>query len=527
MTLLRSLVSAGMLSAGLAAAAVAAPPADHPAVRKAIGLLKAHAAATAHAADSDYAPQDVLLDADGTEHVRLERSYRGLPVIGGDLVVHSDARGFRGASHTLRQPLQLDTAPTFDDRDAIRVAQGLFDATPTAQPRSALVVYARGEQPQLAWDVLLTGERSDGTPSETHFIVSAHAAQLLDRWDDVKHADVVGSGRSLLSGTVGLRTNSLSSGGFELRDLPRKHATYDARNAQTTAQGSIVTDADGTWGNYATSDRATVAADAAFGYARTWDYFGTLGRKGIDGSGTRASYSRVHYGSRYANAFWSDSCFCMTYGDGDGVNLLPLVSVDIAGHEMTHGVTSQTARLVYSGESGGLNEATSDIFGTMVEYHAANAAVASTTPNYLVGERIFAASYKQATPTRAVRYMFKPSLDGRSPDCYASGLGAMDVHYSSGVANHFFYLLAEGARVPNGFNLTPSQLVCNGNTALTGIGRAAAARIYYRALAVYMTSNTNYAGARVATLRAAADLYGSGSVAHRAVAAAWSAVRVN
>ena len=106
------------------------------------------------------------------------------------------------------------------------------------------------------------------------------------------------------------------------------------------------------------------------------------------------------------------------------------------------------------------------------------------------------------------------------------------MHYSSGVANHFYYLLAEGAVVPAGFgagtwaNLSPSSLVCNGNTSLTGIGRTAAAKIWYRALTVYMTSSTNYAAARAATLSAATDLYGAGSSQYNAVAAAWTAVSV-
>ena len=108
-----------------------------------------------------------------------------------------------------------------------------------------------------------------------------------------------------------------------------------------------------------------------------------------------------------------------------------------------------------------------------------------------------------------------------------------DVHYTSGVANHFFYLLAEGAVVPNGYgagtpaNLGPSDLVCNGNVGLAGIGRDAAAKIWYTALTTYMVSNTDYAGARVATLQAAADLYGAGSANHAAVAAAWDAVNVH
>ena len=80
---------------------------------------------------------------------------------------------------------------------------------------------------------------------------------------------------------------------------------------------------------------------------------------------------------------------------------------------------------------------------------------------------------------------------------------------------------------PAGFSYTPAQLVCNGNTAITGIGRDAAQRIYYRALTVYFTSATTYPQARAKTLQAAADLYGSGSTQYNAVAAAWSAVNVN
>lgn len=111
--------------------------------------------------------------------------------------------------------------------------------------------------------------------------------------------------------------------------------------------------------------------------AKTWDHFkNTHGRSGIANDGVGAA-SRVHYGTSFNNAFWMDSCFCMTFGDGDGTTYTPFVSLDITAHEMTHGITSRTANLTCSGESGGLNEATSDIFGTAVEYYAANTRVAT------------------------------------------------------------------------------------------------------------------------------------------------------
>ena len=146
--------------------------------------------------------------------------------------------------------------------------------------------------------------------------------------------------------------------------------TIDAANSRTS--GQVYKDGDNVWGNYTVSDKATVAADAQYGAMVTWDYFKNVhDRSGIANDG-KAPYSRVHYGRRYSNAFWSDACFCMTYGDGDGVNIGPLVALDIVGHELSHGVNARTANLIYSGESGGLNEANSDILGTMIDFYANN-----------------------------------------------------------------------------------------------------------------------------------------------------------
>jgi Zn-dependent metalloprotease len=209
----------------------------------------------------------------------------------------------------------------------------------------------------------------------------------------------------------------------------------------------------------------------------------------------------------------------MTYGDGDGTQLGPLVSLDVAGHEMSHGVTSKTAALTYSGESGGLNEATSDIFGSLVEFYAGNS---SDLGDYLIGEKIVRSGFGRD----ALRYMDKPSKDGKSADSWSSSVGNLDVHYSSGVANHFAYLLAEGSGPKTINGVSYNSPTSNGST-VTGIGRDKLGAIWYRALTVYMTSSTNYAGARTATLNAAKDLYGAGSTEYNAVAAAWSAVNVN
>jgi len=188
--------------------------------------------------------------------------------------------------------------------------------------------------------------------------------------------------------------------------------------------------------------------------------------------------------------------------------LSPLVSLDVAGYELTHGVTSATANLTYSGESGGLNESISDIFGTAVEFYAA-AHGAAKSPNYWIGEDI----YTPGTPGDALRYMDHPKNDGRSIDHYSQYYSSLDVHYSSGLTNNFFYLLSEGGK-----NDTSGLSV-------TKIGRAKAEAVFYRALTVYMTPGTDFAAARVATVQAAQDLYGATTA--NAVAGAWTACGVN
>jgi Zn-dependent metalloprotease len=261
------------------------------------------------------------------------------------------------------------------------------------------------------------------------------------------------------------------------------------------------------------SDRATAGADAHFGVQKAWDYFLLKhSRNGFDGSGTRV-HARVHYGNNVQNAFWDNSCGCLKLGDG-GTTYGPLVSLDVVGHEFAHGVMRAEANLTYSGESGGLNEANSDIFGTMIEYYAAAPWDAG---DYRIGEKPRRVNWGPIAPypPRALRYMFDPAQDGQSPACWYSGIGSLNVHYSSGPANHMFYLLAEGGTSK-----------CNGNV-VAGIGRDAAAKIWYKAIRDNMVSGTNYAGARTACVSAAQSIYGAFSTQSNAVRAAFSAINVN
>jgi Zn-dependent metalloprotease len=512
------LAALAALTMALAPAAQAArPAADSPAVARALAHLKSQSGLVA--GQDGFVARDLVVDADGSEHVRFDRTFRGLRVLGGDLVVHGDARGaLRGMSRTFDGALSLSTQPKLSGDSAASFAKGRFEHAGAKVESKELVVFARHGQPQLAWEVLVTGTRADQTPSRMHFIVSAASKTLLDRWDEIENTDALWPATPC-SAAPRPCTPTRTRGVYTLVDATRGgHKVVTMKN---TTSREVAVKSTTAFGNGTLSDTNTVAADAAYGQNETWDYYKTtFGRNGIADDGNGA-YSRVHYGRNYVNAFWSDSCFCMTYGDGDnGKNYYPLVALDVAGHEMTHGVTSRTANLTYSGESGGLNEATSDMMGTMVEFYANNA---NDTPDYLIGEEIF------VQPGNYIRNMVQPSTDGASADCWYSGVGNLDVHYSSGPANHFYYMLAEGTT-----NGSPSKTCVSGNTktatgtgSVTGVGRDKAAKIWYRALTVYMTSSTNYAGARAATISAATDLYGSASAELASVKAAWSAINVN
>ncbi|GAB1327477.1 M4 family metallopeptidase [Streptomyces sennicomposti] len=532
-------VAAGaLLSTGLTTTASAQVPADATTLAAAptnltaaartslIQQAQTDAAETAQSiglgAQEKLVVKDVVKDADGTLHTRYERTYAGLPVLGGDLIVHSKAGRTEGVTKAVKTAIKVASltpkvTPAKAEKQAVGLAKDAGSAASAAARAPRKVIWAGDGTPVLAYETVVGGLQDDGTPNQLHVITDAATGKKLFEYQGVENA--TGTGKTLYSGSVSL-TTTLSGSTYQLYDTSRGgHKTYNLAH-KTSGTGSLFTDADNVWGTGAASSSSTdqtAAADAAYGAQETWDFYkNTFGRNGIKNNGVGA-YSRVHYGNSYVNAFWDDSCFCMTYGDGSGNNH-PLTSLDVAGHEMSHGVTSNTAGLNYSGESGGLNEATSDIFGTGVEFYANNA---SDKGDYLIGEKIDING--DGTP---LRYMDKPSKDGGSADYWSSSVGNKDVHYSSGVANHFFYLLSEGSGAKTINGVSYNSPTYNG-AAVAGIGRDKALQIWYKALTTYMTSTTNYKSARTATLSAASALYGSTSAEYQAVAAAWTAVNVS
>ncbi|AQQ31295.1 M4 family metallopeptidase [Burkholderia cenocepacia] len=503
--------------------------------------------ATAPTDGDQFQVRDVIVDPDGTEHVRFDRFHAGLPVIGGDVVVHSSKGQLKQASVTQLAPINLAgtigkvgnravvrNAPDVGATRARHIAAARFNSDVRRVDDAELVVFARDVTPTLAYAVRVYGKATDTHGDAVLYYVDARTGALLDAQDLIKTAAATGTGRSLYYGNLTLTTDQTGTNAYRMLDPGRGGGSvYDGRGlssdeVEQATDLPIFTSSTNVWGNNTTTDRQTVAADIDYGLALTWDYYKTThNRNGIfnDGRGVK-SYAHVVFntgsGTTGANAAWLSSRV-MAYGDGEPGTRLPkpVVSVDVAGHEMSHGVTEATANLNYSGDAGGLNESTSDIFGTLVKFYANNP---NDPGNYVIGARVVSGG---------LRKMYKQDLDGRSFSCYPSGGFSWsnprhDPHFSSGVGNRFFYLLSEGPSVPStDTGLSRAQLVCNGDTTFSGLGRDKAGKIWYRTLTVYLNANSSYPNARRASIQAANDLYGANSAESATVARAWSAVGVN
>ena len=389
---------------------------------------------------------------------------------------------------------------------------------------ATLVVDALGATPRLAYQVISAGTQHDGTPSRLATLVDARTGAVLRAEQQIETVD--GSGQSLYGGTVPLQL-TLSGSTYQLKD-PTRGGTYttDMANASDSyacqllgtncKTGTLFTSPDTSFGNGTTSSRESAAVDAQYGTNETWDYYNQVhGRNGIFGTG-KGSFNRVHYGKNYVNAFWDGTK--MTYGDGDGKSYGPLTSLDVGGPRdvarrhreqrqphLLRGVRRpQRVDLRHLRHLRGVLRQQREGPGRLPDRRAVRPRQAPGLP-----------PDGQPAPRTAARRA-----------AGAATVGQLDVHYSSGVGNHFWYMLSEGSGAKTLNGVSYNAPTCNGAPAVTGIGHDAAAKIWYRALTVYMTSNTDYHGARTASLNAARDLYGAGSAQYTAVDAAWAAVNV-
>ena len=337
--------------------------------------------------------------------------------------------------------------------------------------------------------------------------VSVMNGNVIARENMLHTTDVPGKAHTKYSGVKNIITDSTAPFNYRLRENTRGNGVYTFNMKKGTSYGAAVdfTDSNNVWNNV-NANKDEVATDCHWGAETTYDYYKNIHNRNSYNNNNARINSFVHYANNYDNAFWDG--VRMTYGDGNVFK--PLTCIDVCGHEITHAVTSNSANLIYSYESGQLNESFSDIFGNAIERYGK-----PSSYSWKIGEEI-------TNDGSGLRNMFNPKLKGH-PRCYKSTnwyFGTGDnggVHLNSGVQNWWFYLVTEGGTgtndVSNVYNVD-------------SLGILKAEKIAYRNLTVYLTPTSQYADARFYSIRAAVDLYGDCSKEVIAVTNAWYACNV-
>jgi len=422
----------------------------------------------------DLVIEKINVDEDGGQHFRYSQVHDGLEVIGADLVVHVDVKG---ALHTVNGTARgdIDDALGANPIAATTATQAIladakFAGVANRSTSAPRLVYIETQDGQMhkAYEVVVRGERGQDPLRDKVYV-------------DVDNGDIVAVHPQI--------------------HFAENRRIYSANNG-TSTPGTLKRSE----GQAATSDVDVNAAYDNVGAAyEAYKYF--WNRDSYDNNGATL-VATVHYSNNYCNAYWNGSQ--MVYGDGQGASCLPLArSVDVTAHELTHAVTENESGLVYAGESGGINESMSDVFGALVEAYVdggKTGALPVSSGTWLVGEDIL---------PPALRYMCDPVADGVSKDLWTSSLGSVDVHFSSGVGNLAFCLLSKGGTHPRGKTTTN----------VPAIGLEKAARIFYKANSDILTSSSNYAALRTASMQAATQL-GYTQAEQDAVGCAWAAVGV-
>ncbi len=472
----------------------------------------------------------------GFTHYRFRQFYKGLRVQSGEYIVHVNREGRTySANGKLINGLNLPVSPVITEEIALAVAmanadgEGFLwldqeaenmlkaqeqDPQATYLPKGKLMLQRlefgfdyTPENYRLAWAFdLYMGFSGE---SRTVF-VDALTGQFLNSLPISKVCDI-STGTTAWDGTQTISANEFDifSTNYRLEDdctgdHPYILRTYDLQ--RSTTLGAIdYTDLDNNW---LSSDDVT-GVSCHWAMHRTRDYLSAVHshESWNDANADMTAYNEAFIFSTHNNACWDCYSNIGAFGGGTSSSLATddWNTPDIVGHEFTHGVVEATADLVYSNQSGALNESFADIFGEMVESYSRG------TNDYLVG-----------ADRGAIRSFINPNSFS-DPDTYLgtnwfTGTGDNGgVHTNSGVQNHWFYLLSEGG---SGTNDNGDAYVVN------GISRITARQIAYRGLDVYLTSSDQYIDAREASIRAAADLYGSCSNEAIQTGRAWYAVGV-
>ncbi|MFS4430288.1 M4 family metallopeptidase [Chryseobacterium sp. S90] len=484
-------------------------------------------------------------DALGFETHRFQQTVNDIPVEYGMMAVQTKGGKIVGQSGkwVLQLPKGLEKKTNISESIALQSALSFVGAesykwqnkeeedflkkesnNPNASfaPKGELVYYSDPTDEKLN-DLTLAYKfdiYSEKPLSRQYVFVDAKNGKVLGTDAIIHEVNTPGTATTGYSGSRSIVADSYN-GSYRLRETGRNAGTavetYNLKKGTSYSAAVDFTDTDNVWNNVNTN-KDQYATDAHWGAEMTVDYLYTkFGRKSIDNNNF-AIKSYVHYSTNYFNAFWDGSR--MTYGDGSSTTNggKPLTAIDVCGHEITHGMTSKTANLVYQREPGALNEGFSDIFGNSIERWARPTQASWTLGedfNYVIRDMSNPNAYRQPDTYKGTYWK-----DATTTGCAVPGQTTNDycgVHTNSGVLNFWYYLLVTGGSGTNdnGFAYNVS-----------GIGLDKAGAIAYRTLTTYLTSSSNYANTRTYSLQAAADLYGAGSNEVTQVTNAWNAVGV-
>jgi Zn-dependent metalloprotease len=445
-------------------------------------------------------------DKIGWTHFRYKQTYKGLAVEDGVYYVHTKNSLVQSANGEYYNVSSLSITPNISKKAAFETARlkskgkvfswekdgsdltGLINTSP-------LVVLPHNGKFYLAYKIDIY---TVVPMSRANYYVDAHTGNFITSKSTLYESDSQGTAVTFYSGNQTITTDSLSPTSFRLRESGRNIQTWNA------GIGNDFFDTDNLWNNLPNLDQ--FAGDAHLHLEYTFDYYMNMfGHNSFDNAG--APMQIVVHDGMYVNAFWSNTI--ARFGDGDGVNYNPLVSAEIVGHEITHGVTQYSAGLIYAGQSGALNESFSDIFGNTIRFF-----YQPNTATWFVGDEMVIPN----SSGQPFRNMSNPNQFGCADTYGGLFWNAGDiVHYDSGVQNFWYYLLVTGGTGVNDI----------GNSyAVTGIGLNDAAQITYRNLTTYLTPNSTFMDARTFAEQSAFDLFGSCSNQLVQTAEAWYAVGV-
>lgn len=471
----------------------------------------------------------------GNQHDSYQQTYQNIPLSFSNLIVHHKNGKIYAVNGRWTNHVPKHTTQAISEEQALKKALQYIDAkvykweiekeekhlqhfendkTASYYPKATLEFASpkanlNPEQLTLCYKFNIYAHEP---MSRKEIFISATNGEVIFVNDLIHTGNSPGTAQTAYSGIQNITTDSISQNQFRLQQTAMGNGvrTYDLNNATTYGGAVDFTDADNVWNNI-NLQLDQYATDAHWGAESTYEYFfNEHNRNSINNAGFPL-VSYVHYDNNYANAFWNGQY--MTYGDGGG-GYTPLTSLDIAGHEIAHGLTTFSANLIYQSESGALNESFSDIFGAAIEFYAR-----PNRANWLIGEDIGGAIRSMSNPnsfgdpdTRNGNNWL--NVVGCSPSNQNDNCG---VHINSGVQNFWFYLLSTGGSGTN--DLGDSYSV-------SAIGITKAAAIAYRNLTVYLGRTSNYDDARFYSIISAIDLYGPCSPEVESVTDAWHAVGV-